>query len=165
MRDQGQGGRIVFTSSASGLYGQFGQTNYAAAKTGIWGLTRTLGLEGAKHNIKVNAVAPFAGTRLAGGAEAPDDKPMSPNNIAPLASVLCHPSCPSTGEIFQVGARFFGRVKMEVTEGYVLQPGEDADDLMRHWEQVRSSPSREIAAGGSSILPLVLERLGLESLR
>jgi len=163
MREQGAGGRMLFTSSASGLYGQFGQTNYAAAKTGIWGLTRTLGLEGAKYDIKVNAVAPIATTRLSrGGDDAPASDPRSPANIAPLAAVLCHPSCPSTGEIFQVGIGFFGRVKMEVTDGYVLKPGETADDLFAHWEEVRSSPSREIGAGGASILPLLRERLGTD---
>jgi NAD(P)-dependent dehydrogenase (short-subunit alcohol dehydrogenase family) len=164
MREQGTGGRLLFTSSASGLYGNFGQTSYGAAKTGIIGLTRTLALEGAKYDILTNAVAPIAATRMTRGEDAAADNPMSPANIAPLAAVLCHPSCPSNGEIFQVGARFFGRVALVVSEGYALKPGETAEDLLAHWEEVRSAPMREIPNGASNIMPLVLERLGVDKL-
>jgi NAD(P)-dependent dehydrogenase (short-subunit alcohol dehydrogenase family) len=164
MREQGTGGRFLFTSSASGLYGNFGQTNYGAAKTGIIGLTRTLALEGAKYDIFANAVAPIAATRMTRGEDGGADNPMSPANIAPLAAVLCHPSCPSNGEIFQVGARFFGRVALVVSEGYALKPGETAEDLLAHWGEVRSAPTREIPNGASNIMPLVLERLGVDKL-
>lgn len=168
MKARGEGGRILFTTSASGLFGNFGQSNYGAAKMGVVGLSRTLAIEGAKNNIKVNVVSPWASSRMTRGVsdaaadryEAAGDK-LAPEKIAPLAVVLCHPSCPCTGQTFQAGAGMFSRVVTGLTEGYVLGSGESAEDLLRHWDRVTSGPTREMA-NAQSVAPFFAERLGIE---
>src|SRR5882672_1122604 len=151
MKAQGNGGRILFTSSASGIFGNFGQSNYGAAKMGVVGLSRTLAIEGAKNNIMVNVVAPWASSRMTRGvSDAAADRyasagdVLAPEKIAPLAVLLCHPSCPSTGQTYQAGAGVFSRVTTQLTEGYALKDGETAEDLLRNWASVASSPTREI---------------------
>lgn len=138
MKDAGHG-RIVLTTSSSGLFGNFGQTNYSAAKMGVVGLTRALAIEGARYDIKVNALAPTAATRLTRGQDAVDlDDPLAPARLAPLVAVLCHTDCPSSGEIYQAGAGLFSRVKIAMTDGYHLPVEGTAEDLLAHWEEVRS---------------------------
>jgi NAD(P)-dependent dehydrogenase (short-subunit alcohol dehydrogenase family) len=169
MKAQGDGGRILFTSSASGLFGNFGQSNYGAAKMGIVGLSRTLAIEGTKNNIKVNVVAPWASSRMTRGvSDAAADRyesageQLAPEKIVPLAVVLCHSSCPSTGQTYQAGAGMFARVVIELTEGYVLKSGESAEDLLRNWTSVTSGPTREIA-NARGVAPFFAERLGIET--
>src|SRR3954464_9082500 len=99
MRDQGYG-RIVNTSSAAGIFGNFGQTNYGAAKMGIVGLTRVLAQEGAKNNIKVNAIAPVARTRMTEELLGPIAEKLGPEYITPVVTYLAHEDCPVTGEIY-----------------------------------------------------------------
>src|SRR5215831_11273998 len=91
-REQGSG-RIVNTSSGSGLFGNFGQSNYGAAKAGLLGLTRVLSIEGARNNVRVNAIAPIAYTRMTEGQMGED---MRPELISPLVAYLCHSSCEIT---------------------------------------------------------------------
>lgn len=158
MKDSGRGGRILLTTSAAGLYGNFGQSNYSAAKMGIVGLTRTLGIEGAKYDIRINALAPFATTRLSSERNAADQS-RAPSKIAPLAAVLCHPSCPSNGEIFFAGGGLFSRVSIQISDGVVLQPGQGAEDLLASWESLRGGPVRELPASGSSLRPYYDERM------
>ena len=89
MREQGYG-RIVNTSSAAGIFGNFGQTNYGAAKMGIIGFTRVLAQEGAKYNIKVNAIAPMARTRMTEELLGPVAEKLDPAMVAPVVAYLCH---------------------------------------------------------------------------
>src|SRR4029079_5951040 len=96
MRDQGYG-RIVNTSSAAGVFGNFGQTNYGAAKMGIVGLTRVLAVEGAKNNIKVNAIAPVAKTRMTEELFGDAMDKLSPELVTPIVTNLAHEHCPATG--------------------------------------------------------------------
>jgi NAD(P)-dependent dehydrogenase (short-subunit alcohol dehydrogenase family) len=148
MREHG-GGRIVLTTSASGLFGNFGQANYAAAKLGLVGLMRVLAQEGAKAGVVANAISPVAGTRLTGRTEAPaSDDPMAPGKVVPMALVLAHPSCPSTGEIFHAGGGWFARSFVAVTPGWA--PGPHAltpEALLTHWDDVRAGPVLELATG------------------
>ena len=119
MREQGYG-RLACTTSAAGLFGNFGQANYAAAKMGIVGLSKVVAIEGQKHNVLSNVIAPGALTRLS-EKDFPDgmvgkDK-SDPKLVAPIAAVLAHRSLTVTGEIFSVGLGRFSRVRLSSTPG------------------------------------------------
>ncbi|MEQ1700349.1 MAG: SDR family oxidoreductase [Ilumatobacteraceae bacterium] len=118
MREQGYG-RIISTSSAAGVFGNFGQTNYGAAKMGLVGFTRVLAAEGAKYNIKANAIAPLALTRmtenLMGGAFG---EKLSPGLVSPLVAYLAHEDCPVNGQLFSVGGGRVAHVFIAETQGY-----------------------------------------------
>ncbi|HMK33671.1 MAG TPA: SDR family NAD(P)-dependent oxidoreductase [Desulfomonilaceae bacterium] len=117
-------GRIVVTTSAAGLYGNFGQTNYSAAKLALVGFMNTLKLEGQKHDIKVNAVAPIAATRLTEDILPPDlmDK-LKPEFVAPLVVYLCSEQCPVTGAVYNAGMGCFSRVAVMTGPGAVVGDG------------------------------------------
>ena len=138
MREQNHG-RIINTSSGSGLFGNFGQANYATAKMGLVGLTRALSLEGRKHNIKVNAIVPVAATRmterLLGEAEAAR---LAPEQVAPLVAYLAHGDCAATGEVYSVGAGRVARVLIGITAGY---RGDElsAESVRDHFEDIQRS--------------------------
>lgn len=137
MRDGGRGGRILLTTSASGLLGNFGQASYGAAKMGLVGLTRTLSIEGARAGIKVNAIAPIAGTRLTAGESDDPNAPKGPDRVAPLVVALTHRDCPDTGEIYMAGAGWFTRVFLGMAPGWVAENGNPtAESLMSHWDEV-----------------------------
>ncbi|MBV8664154.1 MAG: SDR family NAD(P)-dependent oxidoreductase [Hyphomicrobiales bacterium] len=125
MRAQ-QYGRIVMTTSSSGLYGNFGQSNYGAAKMALVGLMQTLALEGAKHNIRVNCVAPTAATRMTDslfGAEALEL--FAPEAVTPAVLALASEDAPSRA-ILAAGAGGFERAYVTLTRGVFIRPGEDA---------------------------------------
>ncbi|HSO20015.1 MAG TPA: SDR family NAD(P)-dependent oxidoreductase [Desulfosarcina sp.] len=114
-------GRIVMTSSAAGLYGNFGQSNYAAAKMGLVGLMNTLRLEGAGHDIKVNTVAPIAASRMTEDVMPPDlFERAKPEFVAPLVLYLCSDRCPVSGNIYNAGMGFFNRAAVVTGPGKVL---------------------------------------------
>jgi len=120
MREKGYG-RIVMTTSAAGLYGNFGQTNYSAAKMGIVGLANTLKFEGAKYNIKVNTIAPIAGSRLTAQVMPPQLlEALKPEYVSPLVAYLCSEACSESGMIFSVGGGYFSRVAYFEGEGVFL---------------------------------------------
>jgi NAD(P)-dependent dehydrogenase (short-subunit alcohol dehydrogenase family)/acyl dehydratase/putative sterol carrier protein len=121
MKAQGYG-RIVMTTSAAGLHGNFGQSNYSAAKMGLVGFMNTLELEGAKYDVKVNTIAPLATTRLTETILPPnllDD--LKPDFVAPLVLFLCSEDCPVNGRIYNAGAGFYSRAAV------VSGPGEMID--------------------------------------
>ena len=120
MRDN-RYGRIIFTSSAAGLYGNFGQTNYSAAKMGLVGFMNTLKLEGEKHDIKVNTIAPVAATRLTEDILPPEIlAKLKPEFVAPLVLYLCAEQCPVTGAIYNAGMGYFNRVAFATGPGAVV---------------------------------------------
>ncbi|MGH9003527.1 MAG: SDR family oxidoreductase, partial [Acidimicrobiia bacterium] len=106
LREQAYG-RVVCTSSAAGVFGNFGQTNYAAAKMGLVGFTRALAQEGAKYNIKANAIAPVAKTRMTEDILGPLVDKLDPGLVSPVVALLVSEECPVTGHVFSVGG---GRV-------------------------------------------------------
>ncbi|CEG63438.1 Putative Multifunctional beta-oxidation protein [Rhizopus microsporus] len=111
-------GRIINTASAVGLYGNFGQTNYSAAKLGIVGLTRTLALEGQKKNIICNVIAPNAGTRMTATVMPPEMvEAFKPEYVAPLVAYLGHSSNEETGNIFEVGSGWIAQVRWQRSGG------------------------------------------------
>ena len=120
MREKGYG-RIINTGSSSGLYGSFGQANYATAKMGMHGLSQSLAKEGEKKNIRTNTVCPFAGTRMTETVMPKEllDK-IKPEYVAPLVAYLCHESCTENGALFEVGAGYIGKLRWNRTKGVLF---------------------------------------------
>ena len=131
-------GRIVNVASPSGLFGNFGQTNYGAAKMGIVGLTNVLAIEGAKYNIKVNVIAPTAYTRMT-EALLPEDvgKLFSAELVTPMVTYLASEACEPTHEIFGVAAGRFARIGIITHEGYVNTEA-TAEDIAGNIEEIRT---------------------------
>lgn len=113
-------GRIVNTSSASGLFGNFGQANYGAAKAGIAGLTRVLALEGAAHGIAVNAIAPIAATRMTEGILGDLTSRVSPESVSPVVAYLAHEQCAANGNVYSVAGGRVAQIFVAETAGAVL---------------------------------------------
>jgi NAD(P)-dependent dehydrogenase (short-subunit alcohol dehydrogenase family) len=141
MREQGYG-RIVLTTSAAGLFGNFGQTNYGAAKMGLVGLMNTLKLEGAKYDIKVNTVAPLAATRLTEDVLPPDLlEQLKPERVAPLVLYLCSERCPVSGGVYNAGIGFFSRAGVVSGPGVWLRGDGDVpspEAVAANWHQIKS---------------------------
>ncbi|NXW24655.1 DHB4 enzyme, partial [Circaetus pectoralis] len=114
--------RIIMTSSAAGIYGNFGQANYSAAKLGLLGLSNTIAIEGRKYNIHCNTIAPTAGSRLT-QTVMPQDlvEAFKPEYVAPLVVWLCHESCVENGSLFEVGAGWIGKLRWERSLGAIVR--------------------------------------------
>jgi NAD(P)-dependent dehydrogenase (short-subunit alcohol dehydrogenase family) len=111
-------GRIVFTTSAAGLYGNFGQTNYSAAKLALVGMMNTLKIEGQKYNIRANTIAPLAASRLTEDIfpAAMHDK-LKPEYVSPAVAYLCSEECAESGSVFTAAGGYFGRAAMVESKG------------------------------------------------
>jgi NAD(P)-dependent dehydrogenase (short-subunit alcohol dehydrogenase family) len=114
-------GRIVMTTSNTGLYGNFGQANYGAAKLGLVGFMNTLKLEGARYNILVNTIGPIAGTRMTATVMPPDMvEKLKPEYVSPMVAYMCSEECTDSGIIFTAGAGYFSRAVMVEGPGIAL---------------------------------------------
>ena len=135
MRDQGYG-RIVMTTSTSGLYGNFGQANYGAGKMGQVGLMQTLKIEGEKYNIRVNAVAPVAATRMTEDL-LPEDflKLLQPERVSPAVLYLASDDAP-TGAIMMAGAGHFAMTRLEESPGVVIPGAPTVDDVVANLDRI-----------------------------
>lgn len=131
MREQGYG-RIVNTSSASGIFGNFGQANYGAAKMGLVGFTRVLAVEGAKYNIKANAIAPLALTRMTENILGGLGDKLDPGLVSPLVAYLAHEDCPVNGQTFSVGGGRVAQVFIAETQGY-YKADLSLEDVRDNW--------------------------------
>ena len=164
MRERGYG-RIVNTSSAAGILGAERMSNYGAAKTGLIGFTRVLAAEGAGHNIKVNAIAPIAYTRMLAhavdGAGRQDDEAaqailddlvaqylqkLDPALVAPVAAFLTHRKCPVSGEIYTVGAGHVARFFVGRTKGF-YRSGLSVEDVRDHLDEIRDEAGYTVPRG------------------
>jgi NAD(P)-dependent dehydrogenase (short-subunit alcohol dehydrogenase family) len=136
MREQ-KYGRIVVTTSSSGLYGNFGQSNYSAAKMGLVGLMQTLAIEGAKYGIRVNAIAPTAATGMTAGILPEEQlKLLRPEVVAPGILALVGENAPSR-TILCAGASSFEVANITLTKGiHVAGDPPSADELVSRWEEV-----------------------------
>jgi NAD(P)-dependent dehydrogenase (short-subunit alcohol dehydrogenase family) len=135
MREQNYG-RIVMTTSATGLYGNFGQANYGAAKLGLAGFTNSLAIEGRKNNVFVNTLAPVALTRMTEDIIPPEfHNLLKPENVTPGVIFLASDKAP-TGNILSAGAGSFARAAIQESEGMFLGDGASADDVAENWTQI-----------------------------
>jgi len=109
------------TSSPAGVYGNFGQTNYSAAKIGLLGFAKTLALEGSSKNIHVNTIAPVSASRMTENVLPPEvfDK-LKPEAISSMVTYLCHESCEETGGLFELGGGWFSALRWQRTQGVFL---------------------------------------------
>ncbi|MDF1723124.1 MAG: SDR family oxidoreductase [Alcanivorax sp.] len=156
MREQGYG-RIVMTTSTSGLYGNFGQANYGAAKMAVAGLMNTLCIEGEKYDIKVNCIAPTAATRMTEDLMPPEVLAMlEPKEITPAVLFLCSNKAP-THRIVLAGAGCYAMVRLMESEGVYLDEDErNVDGVAAHFEQIGNMDNaREILAGGDHVTKIL----------
>lgn len=168
MREQ-RYGRVLNTCSAAGILGAEKMSNYGAAKTALIGFTRVLAAEGADHNIKVNAIAPIAHTRMlthsidgAAGRQAEEDdaaaqavlddlvgqyiRMLDPAQVAPVVAVLTHEHCPVSGEIYTAGAGHVARFFIGRTRGF-YSPGLSIEQVRDHLEEIRDEAGYTVPGG------------------
>jgi len=129
-------GRIILTSSVAGVYGNFGQANYSAAKLGLVGLSNTLSQEGRKYNINSNVIVPMAASRMTKDL-LPEEliAQLSPDHIAPVVAWMCHQDCSDTGKIVEALAGWAAAYRWQRSQGVVLSSNEEAASI----EKVRDS--------------------------
>jgi NAD(P)-dependent dehydrogenase (short-subunit alcohol dehydrogenase family) len=148
MRTQNYG-RIVCTTSSSGLYGNFGQTNYGAAKLGIIGFMNTLKLEGQKNNIHVNAIAPVAATRMTENLMPPEIlEKLKPEYVTPGVVYLCSDEAP-TGCILTAGGGAFALARIVETEGvYLGDGGLSVEEIRDNWSKITDAAGQQAYNAG-----------------
>ncbi|KAF4963683.1 hypothetical protein FSARC_8327 [Fusarium sarcochroum] len=139
-------GRVLNTTSTSGIYGNFGQANYAAAKCGILGFSRALALEGYKYGIYVNTIAPNAGTAMT-ATIMPEEmvQAFKPDYIAPLVLALCSDKCPNpTGGLYEVGSGWCGQTRWQRTggHGFPVDVALAPEEVLKHWKDIVTFDSR-----------------------
>jgi 3-hydroxy-3-methylglutaryl CoA synthase/NAD(P)-dependent dehydrogenase (short-subunit alcohol dehydrogenase family)/putative sterol carrier protein len=159
MKENGYG-RIVLTTSAAGLYGNFGQTNYSAAKMALVGLMNTLKLEGGKYDIKVNTIAPIAASRLTKDVMPPELFEKSrPEFVVPMVAYLCAESCNESGAIFNSGMGYFNRAAVHT--GPTVQIGDPdnpptPEQIHENWNKINSMEgAREMEDANTAIFALI----------
>jgi len=147
MKENGYG-RFVFTASAAGIFGNFGQSNYGAAKMGLVGLSNVLAIEGKKAGIQSNVIAPIALTRLTEDLLGAMAEHISPECVTPLVTYLASEACEQTHEIYSVGGGGFSRIFIGLTPGYFAGKGTEvsAEDILANLDQIRNPEGYTIPA-------------------
>jgi len=161
MRDKGYG-RIIMTSSAAGIYGNFGQANYSAAKLGLLGFAKTLAIEGEKKNILVNTIAPVAGSRMTETIMPPElVAALKPDYIAPLVAYLCHESCKENGSLFEVGAGWISKLRWQRTQGYFhdVKNGFTPEDVKKNWDKINDWKDAALPVSASESISMLMQSI------
>lgn len=155
-------GRVVMTASAAGIYGNFGQANYAMAKLGLTGFANTLAVEGRKRNVQVNTIAPIAGSRLT-ETVLPQEiiEALDPSYVSPLVAWLCHEDCDETGGLFEVGGGYFGKLRWERARGKMYRTGRSIriEDVKGSWKTIVDFGSSEHPASINESMQPIMENL------
>jgi 3-hydroxyacyl-CoA dehydrogenase/3a,7a,12a-trihydroxy-5b-cholest-24-enoyl-CoA hydratase len=158
MREQ-KYGRIVFTTSAAGIYGNFGQANYASAKLALVGLANTLAIEGRKYNVIVNTIAPVAASRMTETVLPPNLlDALKPEYVTALVLLLCHESHDDGGGVYEVGGGFYGRLRWERARGKLYRIGRlvSPEDLREAWKDITNfAQSTHPASIAESLDPIL----------
>jgi len=156
MRENGFG-RVVLTTSGAGLYGNFGQTNYAAAKMGLIGFQNALKIEGAKYNIKINTIAPVAASRLTEDVMPPEFfEKLKPEFVTPLVVYLSSEACEDSGYIFNCGMGWYSRTAIQMAKGTLI--GDGSRDITV--EEIRDSWGKITSLDGAKEVGSVQETFG-----
>jgi NAD(P)-dependent dehydrogenase (short-subunit alcohol dehydrogenase family) len=163
MKDAGYG-RIVLTSSGSGLFGNFGQANYGAAKAGLIGLMRVLSVEGQRYGICINAVAPSARTRMTEELLGPLIDRMDPAHVAPLVAYLCSRECTFTSEIFSAGGGRYARVFLGLAPGWFNDGDEVAEPeaIRDRIGEIMDTTGFSVPASGMDEIAILLKAMGIQ---
>jgi NAD(P)-dependent dehydrogenase (short-subunit alcohol dehydrogenase family) len=158
MREAGYG-RVLLTASNAGILGNFGQSNYGAAKMGLVGLARVLAQEGARYGIKANVLAPIARTRMTEELLGPLAPKLDPRLVAPVAAWLVHEDCPVTGEVYSAGGGRVARFFVGLTEGYA-NPELTPEDVRDNFDRVRDETGYTVPTGVADEIGQLARRLG-----
>jgi NAD(P)-dependent dehydrogenase (short-subunit alcohol dehydrogenase family) len=158
MREAGYG-RVLLTASNAGILGNFGQSNYGAAKMGLVGLARVLAQEGARYGIKANVLAPIARTRMTEELLGPLAPKLDPRLVAPVAAWLVHEDCPVTGEVYSAGGGRVARFFVGLTEGYA-NPELTLEDVRDNFDRVRDEAGYTVPVGVADEVGQLARRLG-----
>jgi NAD(P)-dependent dehydrogenase (short-subunit alcohol dehydrogenase family) len=152
-------GRLLFTASAAGIFGNFGQTNYGAAKMGLVGLMHVLAVEGAKNNIKANAIAPIARTRMTEDLLGPMAEALAPECVTPLVTYLVSEACDVTHEVYSVGGGRFARIFVGLVPGWNAGRGKvvSAEEVQAHLEQIREQEGYTVPASIADEMKLIMK--------
>jgi len=132
-------GRVIMTSSAAGIYGNFGQANYSAAKLGLLGLAKTLAVEGATRNILVNTIAPTAGSRLTATVLPPEViEALKAEYVTPVVVLLTHENSTTNGQLFEVAGGWVSQTRWEQSQGVFFRDQFSPEELQERWKDVTS---------------------------
>jgi 3-hydroxyacyl-CoA dehydrogenase/3a,7a,12a-trihydroxy-5b-cholest-24-enoyl-CoA hydratase len=156
-------GRVIMTTSTAGIYGNFGQANYSAAKLALVGLAKTLAIEGAPKDILVNSVGPTAGSRLTETVlPKAVTEALKPEYVTPAVIFLTHESSTVTGRLFEVGGGWVSETRWEQTEGVFFSDDFSAEQLHARWDRATSFENSRHASKISESKTGIKERMGAE---
>ncbi len=157
MRQQSYG-RVVCTASGAGIFGSFGQANYASAKMGLVGFSRVLAVEGAKYNIKANVIAPVAKTRMTEDLLGPLGDKVDARFVAPLVTYLSHESCEPTGRIFSVAGGRVAEIFVGEGPGYT-DPDLTPESVSANWSAITDRTTYDVPTQMADEIGIYLKHL------
>ena len=154
-------GRFLFTASAAGVFGNFGQTNYGAAKMGLVGLMNVLAVEGARSGIQANTIMPIANTRLTQDILGPIAEKLAPECVTPLVTYLVSEQCELTHELFSVGGGRYARVFVGLVKGWNAGPDASvsAEDIASNLDAIRDQAGYTVPASIADEMRIIAEGL------